>query len=367
MSQFTKRRTSLVVISAFIISLGSFPAAQVEAITETTALFTSYDEVIQHVEDGIVTVYNYSWVAYAQQYVLNSLGSGFVFLENEDYQFILTNEHVVADGDRFDAVSYDYHYVDAELIGSDEQLDIAVLRVPVQDYFQVLKMGDSNLTSVGEEVIAIGNPLGIELKNTTTVGVVSGVRRNLYEGASSLYDVSQMIQIDATINPGNSGGPLINMMGEVIGINSMAYTQDNFNNKMETANFSIPINSALIAAYRILSSSEGVFDRPNIGAVQLRDIPSLSLSERSSWHVPAGVTTGLMIYPLSTSVLFTAGINNYSLIEKVNGVVITDAYGFREALYRYSPGDTIVLEVQLYENSTYRALSVTVTLPSTLN
>lgn len=357
----------LLILPVLAVSLlTSTSAIEIEAVTATTVVFTSYNDVIQHVENGIVTVYNYEWVAYAQQYVLSSLGSGFVFLEDDTYQYILTNEHVVADGARFDAVSYDYHYIDAELMGSDEQLDIAVLRIPTNNAFQVLKMGDSNLTSVGEEVIAIGNPMGIELKNTTTVGVVSGIRRNLYEGTSNIMDISQMIQIDATINPGNSGGPLINMMGEVIGINSMAYTLDNFGNKMETANFSIPINSALLAAYRILTSSTGVFDRPNIGIVQIRDIPSFTLAERTSWHVPTDATTGVMIYPTYPSVLYTSGIDSYALVLEINGQPVIDVYGFREMLYHFIPGDTITIKVKMYKNLSYQEMTLYIELPSTL-
>lgn len=337
-----------------------------QAVTETTLHYSSYEDVIQSVENGIATIYNYSYVAYANRYVLSSLGSGFVFHEDATYQYVLTNEHVVNEGDRFDVVTYDFNYIDATLMGKDAQLDVAVLRVPKTNSLQLLKMGDSNLTSVGEEVIAIGNPMDIELKNTTTVGVVSGVRRNLYEGTSNIIDISQMIQIDAAVNPGNSGGPLINMMGEVIGINSMAYTLDNFGEKMETINFSIPINSALIAAYHIMS--EGEFNRPNLGLVQFRDIAGLALSERNTWKVPSGVIEGVIIYPLATSILYSAGITNYSHLLSYNGVPIHDVYGFRELLYRSLPGDTILLEIDQYKSAgAYERKTVEVTLPASLS
>lgn len=360
-------KKTLLGLTTLVTVLSFQPRVQpANAVTETTLQYNSYEEVISAVEDGITTIYNYTYVAYANQYVLSSLGSGFVFHEDASYQYVLTNEHVVDEGDRFDVVTYNFNYIDATLLGKDAQLDVAVLRVPKTDSLQLLKMGDSNLTSVGEEVIAIGNPMDIELKNTTTVGVVSGVRRNLYEGTSNIADISQMIQIDAAVNPGNSGGPLVNMMGEVIGINSMAYTLDNFGEKMETVNFSIPINSALIAAYHIMSSGE--FNRPDLGLVQFRDIAGLALSERSTWKVPAGVNSGVIIYPLGTSILYSSGLTNYAHLLSYNGIPITDVYGFRELLYRSLPGDTISLEVDQYKlGGTYERKTIEVTLPATLS
>jgi serine protease Do len=361
----------IYIISALFLSaslgMSSLPNPT-HAITSTSLVYSSYEEVINAVENGIVTVYNYDYLAYANRYVLASLGSGFVFLEDTTYQYILTNEHVVKDGDRFDAVTYDFNYIDAQLIGKDAQLDVAVLRVPKSTSLQVLKMGDSNYTNVGEEVIAIGNPKNIDLKNTTTVGLIAGIRRNLQGGTTDIADISQMLQIEAAVNPGNSGGPLINMMGEVIGINSMAYTRDNFGEKMETVNFSIPINSALIAAYHIMNSAQGVFDRPNLGYIQFRDIPGLSLTERTSWRVPTGVTQGVMLYPLPSSNLYNAGVENYAHLISFNGVPIQDVYGMRELLYRYTPGDTVMLELSefiLGQGHVHKVVSITLT--STLN
>ncbi|MCL1985795.1 MAG: Do family serine endopeptidase, partial [Betaproteobacteria bacterium] len=143
-----------------------------------------------------------------------SLGSGFIISEDG---YIVTNYHVVADADvirvNFQGNSQKNESVSAKLIGSDEETDLALLKVDVKDKLPSLKFGDSDALQVGAWVLAIGNPFGLD--HTVTAGILSAKGRNIHSGPFDNF-----LQTDASINPGNSGGPLINMEGEVIGINT---------------------------------------------------------------------------------------------------------------------------------------------------
>ena len=183
--------------------------------------------------------------------VSTSIGSGFII--NND-GFILTNSHVVF-GHRAIAVTLDDgSTTQAELVGADPILDLAVLRIPVPAQgLPVATLGDSDATRVGEEVLAIGNPLGLE--QTLTRGLVSGINRILPVSPMSL--TLPLIQTDAAINPGNSGGPLLNRCGEVIGINTATLAG------VQNIGFAVPINIAKQVLPQLVK--EGRVIRPWLG------------------------------------------------------------------------------------------------------
>ena len=155
-----------------------------------------------------------------------SLGSGFI-IDREGY--ILTNNHVVAKADDIKVTLSDGRSYEAEVKGTDPKTDIALIKIDAENHLPVANLGDSDQLQVGEWVMAIGNPFG--LNQTVTVGVVSGKGRMLGTGP---YD--NFIQTDASINPGNSGGPLINMKGEVVGINTLIFASG------QGLGFAIPVN-----------------------------------------------------------------------------------------------------------------------------
>ncbi len=181
------------------------------------------------------------------------VGSGFIIHEDG---LVLTNEHVVRGADRIVVTLPDGRQFDAELVGTDEMTDLAVVRItgPVGDgaakasgvpRLPVAPLGDSDDLMIGEWVVAIGNPLGFVLSNTeptVTAGVVSGVGRNILPGGEQERGYYlDMIQTDASINPGNSGGPLVNALGEVVGVNSSIVSRSGGS---EGLGFAIPINRA---------------------------------------------------------------------------------------------------------------------------
>ncbi len=161
----------------------------------------------------------------------NSLGSGVII--DGGRGLILTNAHVVAKSGKVNIVLNDEREYSAVIVGSDPDSDLAVLRIESDDALPAIEMGDSHDLMIGETVIAIGNPFGFS--NTITTGVVSAVNRSFRSGDRVYYD---FIQTDASINPGNSGGPLLNINGELIGINTAIYAG------AQGIGFAIPINKA---------------------------------------------------------------------------------------------------------------------------
>jgi len=162
------------------------------------------------------------------------LGSGFVL---DDRGFIITNHHVVEDASKVVVKFSDDHEYKAEVVGSDEKTDIAVLRIKDAENLVPVSLGDSDRLQVGEWVVAIGNPFG--LSHSVTAGIVSAKGRQINPQGENAYD--DFIQTDAAINPGNSGGPLVNLKGQVVGINSAIYSRTGGNIGI---GFAIPINIA---------------------------------------------------------------------------------------------------------------------------
>jgi S1-C subfamily serine protease len=183
-----------------------------ETIGETIGVVKSYDY-------SLIDIFEKSEESVVQVNVLRGesdggMGSGFVYSEDG---YVITNQHVVRDAQKVTVTFLDGESYIGEVIGTDQDLDIAVVKVsPSNTYLQPIKIGDSSKLKVGERIAAIGNPFG--LSGSMTSGIVSQIGRLLPQ--ESGYSIPDVIQTDAAINPGNSGGPLINMKGEVVGINT---------------------------------------------------------------------------------------------------------------------------------------------------
>jgi serine protease Do len=195
--------------------------------------------------------------------VLPGLGSGFIVRADG---VIVTNAHVVNDADSISVALRDGTTYSAKLLGKDEINDIAVLKIPAQN-LPVARLGDSDDLLIGEWVIAIGNPYGFLLGNpepSVTVGVISGTGRNLVARSEGNATYVDMIQTDAPINPGNSGGPLVDAVGEVIGVNSSIYSPSGGSVGL---GFAIPINRVKRVTEDLLL--HGAIRRPWLG-IKLR-------------------------------------------------------------------------------------------------
>ena len=190
-----------------------------------------------------------------REYKQSGLGSG-VLIDKQGY--ILTNEHVVGDADKITVTLSDAREFKAEVKGKDKRSDLAVIKIQ-GDNFPAAKLGDSDALSIGQWVVAIGNPFGFALHNpepTVTSGVVSALHRSLGRMISGERDYGDLIQTDAAINPGNSGGPLVNLKGEVVGINVAIFSTSG---GYQGIGFAVPVNSAKRIVAKLIEGKKIVY------------------------------------------------------------------------------------------------------------
>ena len=165
-------------------------------------------------------------------------GSGFVYKKDDNSGYILTNYHVIDGCDEVYITNIKGETVEAKILGADEYTDIAVLKIDEEDVLQVAEFGSSEETNLGDTVFTVGSPLGKDYMGSVTKGIISGKNRVVTVSSSTNNQyVMEVLQVDAALNPGNSGGPLVNINGEVIGINSMKLVES----KIEGMGFAIPI------------------------------------------------------------------------------------------------------------------------------
>jgi serine protease Do len=258
-------------------------------------------------------------------------GSGF-FISDQGY--ILTNNHVVDGTKEVSIVLSDGTEQKATIVGTDQYSDIAVLKtdgkVPA-----VAALGNSDKLNPGESVIAIGSPLG-NFKNTVTVGVVSATGRSIDTGNG--YQIEDLIQTDAAINHGNSGGPLVDLAGEVIGINTLVVRNSGMGDVAEGLGFAIPVNTAQAIAQQIIQ--KGYFSRPYMGINFQPITPDIA----TRYNLPA--QWGVYIMKVSDgSPASAAGLQQGDIITKVGGVTLDETHSYVNTLFTYKPGDQITLTI----------------------
>jgi 2-alkenal reductase len=246
-----------------------------EIAPEDSSLAQAADATLQ---ESLIDVYEMASpsVVYI---IVPPLGSGSGFVYSED-GYIVTNNHVVAGGTNFEIVFSSGDRMSAELVGTDVDSDLAVLKVDdLPDGVEPLQLGDSESIRVGEFVVAIGNPFGEQ--GSMSLGIVSALGRSLQSqrdlGTGSSYSLPQVIQTDAPINPGNSGGPLLNLDGEVVGVNSAIASYSGTNSGV---GFSIPVQAVRQIVPSLIEN--GTYAYPFMG-VGFDD--EISLSEQSVYGV----------------------------------------------------------------------------------
>lgn len=273
-----------------------------------------------------------------------SSGSG-VIISAEGY--ILTNFHVIEGADEVSVVLADGSERAAQVINFDELDDLAVLQAE-GEMPAVAPLGNSDQLNPGETVIAIGSPLGT-FKNTVTVGVVSGTDRMIDTGNG--YQMEGLIQTDAAINQGNSGGPLVNLAGEVVGINTLIVRGGGAGSAVaEGLGFAIPSNKVNIISSQIIQN--GYFARPYLG-VRSQDI-SPSIANRYSLPVEWG-TYVFTVVPGSPAA--QAGVEEEDIIIAIGQQDINEEDSFANLLYSYVPFDSV--EVEVFRNGERLSLNVT--------
>ena len=253
-------------------------------------------------------------------------GSGFIISEDG---YILTNNHVVADADTITVTMSDNKKIDAKLIGSDPQSDVALIKIENGMDMPVLPLGDSDALEVGEWVIAIGNPFGLE--QTVTVGVVSAKGRSRV----GINEYENFIQTDAAINPGNSGGPMLNIDGEVVGINSALFSRTG---GYMGIGFAIPIN--MVKAINDQLQKHGKVTRGWLG-VAIQDI-----SEELAESFNLDEARGLLVSEVQKdSPAEKSGVEQGDVIVELDGTELANVNDLRNRIALIIPGTEAKLTV----------------------
>ncbi len=274
-----------------------------------------------------------------------SQGSGTGIILSED-GYISTNAHVVEGATTIKVVLANDKEYSAELIGSDSRTDIAVIKIEEKN-LQPAEFGDSESLVVGETVIAIGNPYGLELAGTVTSGIVSALNRQIV--IESFY--MTLIQTDASINPGNSGGPLVNTYGQVIGITSSKIVESGY----EGIGFAIPMNGATKIIEELISHGY-IKNRPFIGITG----SDIDKNYAQIYSIPEGV---YVEYVDPESDAYKKGLKHGDIIVAVDGVEISSMAELDAEKNKKSPGDSLKLTV--YRNT--KKLEISVVLSESTN
>ena len=262
-----------------------------------------------------------------RDYPTQGQGSG-VIVTREGH--VMTNHHVIAGQKDIRVTLHGGKTYTAHLIGDDTLLDIAVLKIDANETFKPLKLGDSTQVKVGQIVMAIGNPFG--LGETVTQGIISAKERSLSDNQRDLF------QTDAAINPGNSGGPLVNMRGEIIGINVAIFSQDKQNPSFQGVGFSIPSNDVKDSLFQILERGRPI--RGFLG-VQMHDLDS-GIRSGLGYQEETGAVV-LQVSPASPAQ--TAGLQPWDIVRAVNGEKIRTSTQLLSLVQRSRVGSTITLDV----------------------
>ncbi len=266
--------------------------------------------------------------------VQSGLGSGVIISEDG---YIVTNNHVVDGADKLEVLFNDNSSYDARIIGTDEASDLALIKVDAQNLTPIT-FGDSETVKIGEWVLAVGNPFGFN--STVTAGIVSAKARSLGQNHKGNLSIESFIQTDAALNPGNSGGALVNLKGELIGINSAIYS-----NTGSYSGFSFAIPTTIVKKVMADIRQYGTVQRAVLGA-SVRELDSKIAKEKDI----TAVKSGLLIASVNDmSTAKELGLQEDDVITAINGVNVANHAQLVEQLNKFRPGDKVT--VTYYRNN----------------
>lgn len=335
----TIRNGVILVVAFFLGALGTlalvrfYPMTVTENVTKTIKDVTVNEngiaDAVEKVYDSVVTIETY------KKEKLYATGTGFVYKNEKNKGYVLTNNHVIENGDSIRVVFTNGTSVEASVVGSDKYSDIAVLTVGSDKIISVAEIGDSASSRVGDTVFAVGAPIDSSAYSwTVTRGILSGKDRMVEVSltGSSISDwVMSVMQTDAAINSGNSGGPLSNSNGQVIGITSMKLASSS----IEGMGFAIPIEDALSYAERFEKGE--TIERPYMG-VSMYNLSDLPI------RVSAPVTSGVYIDTVEKgSPADEAGFKSGDIIVKLGDADIKSLAYLKYQLYKHNVGDKVVV------------------------
>ena len=334
----------IIIIIAFLIGAGLMYLynakkpniiTKKKTISETKVTEEAMEDAIAKVYDSVLCI-----EVLSDNGTVTSTGTGFVYQKDDKNGYVLTNAHVVSNAKNVQGLLSNNKSVKLEVLGTDTYTDIGVLKMDAKEVLQVASIGKSSNLKVGNTVFTVGSPMGSDYAGTVTKGILSGKDR-LVETSSSngilkteSYIV-KVLQTDAAISPGNSGGPLVNLAGDVIGINSLKIVDT----QIEGMGFAIPIEDAMNYVDTLASGKQ--IERPVIG-VQILDLTNKYLLYNYGINIPQEVDKGIILVKIEdNSPASNAGLKESDIITKVDGKDVSTVSGFKYELYKHNIGDTI--------------------------
>jgi len=355
--------TLAVVVNTDLLQGGS---AEVTPVTTDTVPYNvqqtgatdipSLSDMVEKSSSAIVGIVNYQKEnnPFSQQTgsAQSGSGSGVIYKVEGDKAFIVTNNHVIEGAEKLEVSLEGGETTTAELIGRDALSDLAVLTIDAKFAETSLEFGDSDKLRAGDEVIAIGNPLGLDFSGTVTQGIISAVDRSITVKTSAGEWEMNVIQTDAAINPGNSGGALLNTAGQVIGINSLKISESG----VEGLGFAIPSNEVIPLIEEM--TANGQVERPyiGIGLADLNQVPRTYLQ-----GLPNEITAGVVIATIDPkSAAGKAGLAVEDIITAINGTEVKNSTELRKFLYtNLDVGDKATFTI--YRGSELKTVDVLLT------
>ncbi|HEM6271482.1 TPA: trypsin-like peptidase domain-containing protein [Streptococcus suis] len=324
---------------------------------------TSTTQAVEKIQDAVVSVINYQTqssnslssifgnIESSDELAVAGEGSGVIYKKDGDTAYIVTNNHVVSGAEKIDILLASGEKLSGELVGADTYSDIAVIKIAADKVTTVAEFANSDTIKVGETAIAIGSPLGSVYANTVTQGIISSLSRTVTSQTEDGQTIStNAIQTDTAINPGNSGGPLINIQGQVIGINSSKITSSSVSSSgvaVEGMGFAIPSNDAVQIINQL--ETNGKVTRPALG-VQMVNLTDLSTSQlEKAGLANTDLTSGVLIVSTQSGLPADGKFEPYDVITEIDGETIENKSDLQSELYKHQIGDTIT--VTYYRNN----------------
>ena len=334
---------------------------------------TSTTKAVEKVQDAVVSVINYQTqssnslssifgnIESSDELAVAGEGSGVIYKKDGDTAYIVTNNHVISGAEKIDILLASGEKLSGELVGADTYSDIAVIKIAADKVTTIAEFANSDTIKVGETAIAIGSPLGSVYANTVTQGIISSLSRTVTSQTEDGQTIStNAIQTDVAINPGNSGGPLINIQGQVIGINSSKITSSSVSSSgvaIEGMGFAIPSNDVVQIINQL--ETNGKVTRPALG-VQMVNLTDLSTSQlEKAGLANTDLTSGVLIVSTQPGLPADGKFEPYDVIIEIDGETIENKSDLQSELYKHQIGDTIT--VTYYRNNKKMTVDIKLT------
>lgn len=309
-----------------------------DVVTTASALDSKYGigitvTVGEVVSPSVVFISNiqnmsYGYFASTDEEIVASTGSGVIYGTDG---YIITNYHVVEGASKISVTLYDGTSLLADVVATDSQTDLAVIKIDTDIQLQSATFGDSDEVRMGELAVAIGNPAGEAFANSMTSGIISGLNRTIETSQGIMLE---LIQTDAAINPGNSGGALANGRGEVIGINTVKISMDGY----EGMGFAIPSNNVIEICDQLIEYGKVI--RPALGVQIIAEI-----TPQLAYYNNLTVEEGIIVYPIEDSAAEVAGIEGHDIITHVDGVAVSTTTEIQTEVFSHNIGDEVTVTV----------------------